>query len=139
MTLSVNGESITVDDFSYMRLANAINDVRGTSGVGAYAEDWGVQIEDWSGGDISVELESNSEIYAYAPWGWDDRVSLAAGGADSVTWGGTLKLMSDDSFTVDKVGGNVPSNFDVNPRSLEGTLVQSLSDNDSLTSYFDPT
>ena len=139
VTLSVNGESITVDDFSYMRLANAINDVRDTSGAGAYAEDWGVQIEDWSGGDISVELESNSEIYAYAPWGWDDRVSLDAGGADSVTWGGSLKLMSDDSFTVDKVGGNVPSNFDANPRSLEGTLVQSLSDNDSLTSYFDPT
>ena len=55
VTLSVNGESITVDDFSYMRLANAINDVRGTSGVGAYAEDWGVQIEDWSGGDIRIE------------------------------------------------------------------------------------
>ena len=45
VTLSVNGESITVDDFSYMRLANAINDVRGTSGVGAYAEDWGLSAQ----------------------------------------------------------------------------------------------
>lgn len=135
--LAVNGESVTVENFSYVRLANAINDVRAISDVGAWGNDWGVELSDWSGGDIRIELESDSEIYAYAPWGWEDKVALSAGGNDSVTWGGTFKLMSDENFSVEKIGGNVPTSFDANPRTQEGFLDQTLSDNDSLTSYFD--
>ncbi|MEK9769294.1 MAG: flagellin [Betaproteobacteria bacterium] len=136
-SLEINGHSVVVDSFSYENLATALNAERDLTGVRAFAYDWGVELDDLKGNDISIEIQGDGRIYAYAPWKYDDKVELVAGGNDSVTWGGSVKFMSSDEFSVDKLGAAVPTLFDTNPRSQEGYLDATLVDNNSLTSYFD--
>jgi flagellin len=48
--------------------------------------------------------------------------------------------MSANEFTVDKIGDSIPTIFDSNPRTVEGSPNSSnatMADFDSLTSYFD--
>ena len=135
-SLEINGHFVSIDSFSYENLATAINGVRDVTGIKAYAYDWGVELDDLKGDDISIEVQGDGRIYAYAPWKYDDKVELVAGGNDSVTWGGSVKFMSSNEFSVDKLGVAVPTLFDTNPRSHEGYLDATLVDNNSLTSYF---
>ena len=134
-SLEINGHSVSVNSFSYENLATAINAERDVTGVRASAFDWGVELGDLKGNDVSIEIQGDGSIYAYAPWKYDEKVELVAGGNDSVTWGGTVKFMSSDEFSVDKLEAEVSTLFDTNPRSQEGWAT--LVDNDSLTSYFD--
>ncbi len=136
-SIKVNGHTASTNSFSYENLAFAINEIREETDVTASAFEWGIQIADNKGGDIKLEVESSNQIFAYAPWKYDEKVELTGGSLDSMTLSGSVKFVSASEFSVDKIGNSVPTIFDSNPRSLEGFLDQTLADNDSLTSYFD--
>ena len=138
-SLKINQETVSVNSLSYHALATAIDSVRDETGVRAYAYDWGIQLSDQSGGDLSIEVLGDGRAYAYAPWKYDDKVELVGAENDAITWGGSLKFMAAEEFSVDKLGAAVPTLFDTNPRSLEGSLNPTLGEIDSLTSYFDQT
>ena len=141
LSLKINDVSITVDQFSYENMTNAINNLRELTGVTANAYDWGIQLGQTHGGDISIEVEgTGQEIKAYAPWKYDEGHTLVGGASDSVTWSGSVRFMSANEFTVDKIGDSIPTIFDSNPRTVEGSPNSSnatMADFDSLTSYFD--